>query len=130
LVYRITLKLQPQELSTKRILSCGLFLLCQEHIRRVQKTNLWGQTSYDSEDYERELQKYIAKPSEYDNTVVEFILKSLRPKEAKWLGASILVRPLSDIVKLSYSIKSCSSDGELAGEISIKVSSEKQDTLG
>ena len=41
-----------------------------EEIRRMQKTDIWGQIHYDSEDYEIELQKYIAQPTEYDNTVL------------------------------------------------------------
>ncbi len=97
-----------------------------EHNRRIQKTNIWGQTNYDSKDYEIEIQKYIAKPIEYDNSIVEYTVRNLRPKETKWMGSSILVKPLSNVVKLSYFIKSCSSNGELAGEITLKVSLEKK----
>ena len=92
-----------------------------EQIRRMQKTNIWGQTQYDSQDYEIELQKYIAKPIEYDNSVFEYEIRNLRPKETKWLGASILVKPLSNSIKLSYSIKSPNSNGELAGDIVVEV---------
>lgn len=92
-----------------------------EEIRRMQKTDIWGQIHYDSEDYEIELQKYIAQPTEYDNTVFEYSINNLRPKETKWLGASIFVKPLSSTVKLSYLIKSSNSNGELDGEIIIEI---------
>lgn len=92
-----------------------------EEIRRMQKTDIRGQIHYDSEDYEIELQKYIAQPTEYDNTVFEYSINNLRPKETKWLGASIFVKPLSSTVKLSYLIKSSNSNGELDGEIIIEI---------
>jgi len=51
----------------------------------------------------------------------EYAINNLRPKETKWLGASILVKPLSSTVKLSYLIKSSNSNGELDGEIIIEI---------
>ncbi len=33
-----------------------------EHIRRMQRTDIWGHTNYDRRDYEIEIQKYIAMP--------------------------------------------------------------------
>lgn len=90
--------------------------------RKIPEINIWGQTpKYDSEDYEGEIQKYIAQPSEYDNSMIEYNLRSLRPKEAKWLGSSILVKPLSDVIRITYYIKSCNSNGELDGQIELIV---------
>lgn len=92
-----------------------------EQIRRMQKADIWGHINYDSKDYEIEIQKYIAMPSEYNNSIFEYTIRNLRPKETKWLGASILVKPLNDVVKLSYNIKSSSSNGELSGDLILKV---------
>lgn len=72
-------------------------------------------SQYDSDDYERELSKYIASPLEGRSNEIEFDIKDLRPKEKKWLGASILVKPKAEKVSFSYSIKSQHSNGELSG---------------
>lgn len=70
---------------------------------------------YDSEDYEREIKKFIASPMDGSDNEIEFYIKDLLPKEKKWLGAAILVKPKSNKVIFSYSIKSQNSNGELSG---------------
>lgn len=74
-----------------------------------------GAPRYDSEDYVDELAKYIAEPIEGTAAEFTFTISSLHAKEKKWLGAAILVKPISDTVEITYTIKSRSSDGNLSG---------------
>lgn len=76
-----------------------------------------GTPQYDSEDYARELAKYIAKPMEGRMAEFSFNISSLHPKETKWLGAAILLKPVSSSIEIKYSIKSNSSDGSLSGTL-------------
>ncbi len=76
-----------------------------------------GNPRYDSEDYEREISKYIAKPIIDGGSEFEFVVTSLRAKEKKWLGPALLLRPLTDSFDIEYSIKSKHSDGNLSGVI-------------
>ena len=62
-----------------------------------------------------ELAKYIAEPIEGTAAEFTFTISSLHAKEKKWLGAAILVKPISDTVEITYTIKSRSSDGNLSG---------------
>ena len=74
-----------------------------------------GSPMYDEEDYEREISKYIAMPNSDSNGEFEFTISSLRPKEKKWLGPAVLIKPLKDSFDIEYSIKSKHSDGNLSG---------------
>lgn len=76
---------------------------------------------YDSSDYEREVQKYIASPIKGSQNEFVFHIKSLRPKENSWLGAGILVRPKTNKVSFSYIIKSQHSDGSLSGKLEFEI---------
>lgn len=85
-------------------------------MRKETAMGLWQQyPHFDSSDYEMELKKYIASPRESRTCDFEFTIGGLRPKEAKWLGAAILLRPKQEKVVLDYSIKSSNSNGELCG---------------
>ena len=75
-----------------------------------------GISNYNSEDYERELSKYIATPM--DNNEFTFYVGSLRAKEKKWIGPALLIKPLADSFDIKYTIKSKKSDGGLNGTIS------------
>ena len=74
-----------------------------------------GNPRYDEEDYEREISKYIAMPNSDSKSDFEFTISSLRPKEKKWLGPALLIKPLKDSFDIKYSIKSKHSDGNLSG---------------
>ncbi len=74
-----------------------------------------GNPRYDEEDYEREISKYIAMPNSDSKSEFEFTISSLRPKEKKWLGPALLIKPLKDSFDIKYSIKSKHSDGNLSG---------------
>lgn len=74
-----------------------------------------GTPRYDEDDYEREITKYIATPNANSKNEFEFSIGSLRPKEKKWLGPALLIRPLEDGFDIDYSIKSKHSNGDLSG---------------
>ena len=76
-----------------------------------------GASQYDSEDYVRELRKYIASP--IDGSVSEYVfhINTLYAREKKWLGAAILVSPCSNVIEITYSVKSKNSDGNLSGRL-------------
>jgi len=76
-----------------------------------------GTPKYDSDDYVEELEKYIACPLDESMSEFSFTIKSLHAKEIKWLGAALLIKPTSDSIEISYSIKSKNSDGSLAGTL-------------
>lgn len=79
-----------------------------------------GNPRYDEDDYERELLKYIAQPISTDDSVFLFTLQSLRANEKKWLGPTILLKPLTDEFEITYFIKSKYSDGTLSGRLKYK----------
>ena len=68
----------------------------------------------DEQDYEDELQEYIAIPS--GTGYYEFEVDTLRPKECKWLSRGLLVKPNAGF-KIIYQIYSTHSSGDLSGEI-------------
>lgn len=76
-----------------------------------------GDPVYNEEDYERELQKYLATPMEESKNEFEFYIESMHAKETKWLGRSILLKPKKSRIELLYTIKSYKSDGELSGTL-------------
>lgn len=84
---------------------------------RLSAAGINGNPRYDSNDYKRELLKYIALPIEDSKSEFSFQIKNLRAKEKKWLGAALLLKPLSDSFDIIYSIKSKRSDGGLCGTI-------------
>lgn len=91
-------------------------------MRKTPNPILWNSTQqYDSDDYERELKKYIVSPIDTNNSEIEFNVSDLRPKEKKWLGGSILLRPKAQKVSFLYFIKSQYSSGELCGAIEYEI---------
>lgn len=78
-----------------------------------------GQPRYTEEDYARELSRYIASPEVGNPDVFSFHIPSLHAKESKWLSSMIILRPLKETIQLSYSIKSSSSNGDLAGTLEL-----------
>ena len=80
-----------------------------------------GQPRYTEEDYVRELSRYIASPEVGTTDVFSFHIPSLHAKESKWLSSMIILRPLKETIQLSYSIKSSSSNGDLAGALELTV---------
>lgn len=80
-----------------------------------------GQPRYTEKDYVRELSRYIASSEKENSDVFSFRISSLHAKESKWLSSMIILRPLKEIIQLSYSIKSSSSNGDLAGTLELIV---------
>lgn len=76
-----------------------------------------GNPRYDSDDYEREISKYIATPTVNGESEYVFSIASMRAKEKKWLGPALLIRPLVDSFNIEYNIKSKNSAGNLSGVI-------------
>lgn len=75
-----------------------------------------GNSRYNSDDYGKEITKYIAMPRVKSNDIeFEFSIRSLRAKEIKWLGPALLLNPLTDSFNIEYFIKSKHSDGDLSG---------------
>lgn len=88
------------------------------NIKRMGIPNWYNTTpNYDEHDYAREIAKYIATPLKNSSNTFDFYIRSLRPKEISWLGASILLRAKTDEIKLTYTIKSQHSNGELSGNL-------------
>ena len=79
-----------------------------------------GTPMYNEDDYEREISKYIATPTENSKYEFVFSIKSLRANEKKWLGAALLIKPLSECFDITYSIKSKYSNGMISGKIKYK----------
>lgn len=75
-----------------------------------------GNPKYNSDDYDREISKYIAIP--ITESEFEFSIGSLRAKEKKWLGPALLVSSSADKFDIEYTIKSKHSDGDLSGIVS------------
>lgn len=90
---------------------------------RLNAGGINGNPRYTTSDYARELKKYIATPMDGNALEFMFNIKALKPSEKKWLGASLLIKPLTNEFELSYSIKSKQSDGDLSG--TLKYKSEK-----
>jgi hypothetical protein len=76
-----------------------------------------GNPQYNSDDYEREISKYIATPMVNNDREFEFSVGSLRAREKKWLGPALLISSLADSFDIEYVIKSKHSDGNLSGTI-------------
>jgi hypothetical protein len=80
-----------------------------------------GQPRYSTEDYVRELSRYVASPEEGKPTVFSFHIPSLHAREAKWLPGTIILRPLKETIQMKYSVKSSSSDGNLEGTLELTI---------
>lgn len=76
-----------------------------------------GVPKYDKDDYVYELSKYIEEPLAGSSAEYVYNIELLRPKEIKWLGGAILLRPMSNHIEISYSVKSNNSDGSLSGTL-------------
>ena len=71
----------------------------------------------DEQDYEDELQEYIAAPTGLG--YYEFEVDSLRPSESKWLNRGLLVK-INEGFRIQYQIHSVHSMGDLSGELALK----------
>lgn len=98
-------------------LSFSLYETQQELRARLKSGGINGTPYYDEEDYAREIAKYIATPMDGSKDTFFFEISALHAKEKKWLGPLIMVRPITDNIELSYTIKSKSSDGTLSGKL-------------
>lgn len=64
-----------------------------------------GNPQYNSDDYGREIIKYIAMPKNNGNNIeFEFSIGSIKAKEKKWIGPALLIKALTDRVDIEYSI--------------------------
>ena len=60
---------------------------------------------YNSDDYGREIIKYIAMPKNNGNNIeFDFSIGSIKAKEKKWIGPALLIKALTDRVDIEYSI--------------------------
>lgn len=74
-----------------------------------------GNPRYNSDDYGREISKYITIP--ITDSEFGFSIGSLRAREKKWLGPALLISSLTEKFDIEYTIKSKHSDGNLSGII-------------
>ena len=89
---------------------------CSNYFDENPYINLWDAgTSCDADDYLETLGDYIATPS--TRSVVEFKINSLQANEAKWLDKVILIKVKRGGLKLTYSITSDNTDGNVSGTL-------------
>lgn len=93
----------------------------QSDMNAMFRGGINGQPSYSTEDYVRELSRYIASPEDGSPTVFLFHIPSLHAQEAKWLPHTIILRPLKETIQMKYFVKSSSSDGNLEGTLELTV---------
>ena len=93
----------------------------QSDMNAMFRGSINGQLSYSTEDYVRELSRYVASPEDGNPTVFSFRIPSLHAKEAKWLPRIIILRPLKETIQMKYFVKSSSSDGNLEGTLELTV---------
>lgn len=93
----------------------------QGDMKAVFRSGINGQPRHSSDDYVRELSRYVASPEDGNPTVFSFHISSLHAKAAKWLSHTIILRPLTKTIKMRYSIKSSKSDGNLEGILELTV---------
>lgn len=92
---------------------------CRDYFDDNPYINLWDAgTRCDADDYLETLGDYVAAPSA--GRVVEFKINSLQANEAKWLDKVILIKVNRGSIKLTYSITSDNTDGNVSGELSCK----------
>lgn len=84
--------------------------------------DIFGNTTYtpDADDYEGELKKFIATPTGDKNDTFVFEVDALRANERKWIGPLIALKPKSDEITLTYSIKSKKSSGFISSTLTYK----------
>lgn len=93
------------------------FLDITQNIHVFSAAGINGNPRYNAEDYAQELSNYIAEPVHGSCSHFNFHINSLHAKEAKYLSRLIVLKPLKDRIEMKYSIKSNSSDGQLAGTL-------------
>lgn len=91
-------------------------------IEAQSMAGFWGNPQYTQNDYKRQLFRYVATPLETDNSNCSFHISTLHAGEAKWLSHLVILEPKADVIKMSYTIRSSKSNGELNGELEIDVS--------
>ena len=74
--------------------------------------------SKTEKDYKEELEEYIAR--EDGKGYYEFDVRTLNPKECRWLSTGILIKPIDGVVVLNYRINSSHSNGQLSGKLELK----------
>lgn len=89
---------------------------------RKNATDVFGNSTYepDADDYEDEIIKFIASPMQGRNDTLLFEIESLRANERKWIGPLIALKPKSDTIRLSYSVKSKNSNGLISSDLICK----------
>lgn len=94
----------------------------QSQIAAQNRVGFWGSPEYTRNDYKKQLSRYVATPLETESTSYLFHISVLHAGEAKWLSHLIILKPKADVIKMSYTIRSSKSNGELNGELKIDVS--------
>ena len=86
--------------------------------------DIFGNSTYtpDANDYEDEIKKFIATPIGDKNDTFVFEVETLRANEKKWIGPLIALKPKSDEITLTYSIKSKKSNGFISSTLIYKAS--------
>ena len=88
-------------------------------VKKRQLVNQAGMTSlfkFDRKDYERDIQKYLAKPTD---GFVKYHISNLKPGEKKFLGAALLMKKDAGKIEAEYRIKSDQSDGKIKRKITL-----------
>lgn len=70
-------------------------------------------------DYALELQEFVATANGYG--YFEFNVGNLRPNECKWLSYGMLLKPVDNIIRITYQIHSTHSTGNLSGTLEFTV---------
>lgn len=86
------------------------------------RVGFWGSPEYTRNDYKKQLSRYVATPLETERTSCLFHISALHAGEAKWLSHLIILKPKADVIKMSYTIRSSKSNGELNGELEMAAS--------
>lgn len=94
----------------------------QSQIAAQNRVGFLESPEYTRNDYKRQLFRYVATPLETDNSNCSFHISALHAGEAKWLSHLVILEPKADVIKMSYTIRSSKSNGELNGELKIDVS--------
>ena len=97
----------------------------QSLIGAQSAVGFWNRPEYTQDDYKRQLHRYVATPLETDVSSCSFRVPALHAGEAKWLSHLIVLKPKTDIVKMTYTIRSSKSNGDLNGELKVDVSNNQ-----
>ena len=110
----LTLKMEEStKISYGYDITSSMWDLQNDAIVKLNGAGINGNPRYSEEDYEKELKKYIASPIGGNPHSFEFTVGKLHAREKKWIGPMLLLKPIGNQVKISYSIKSVNSDGTL-----------------